>query len=189
MACEAARRSIVRTIAAGRKRPAPPDGHVEQHRCSDRVQAGVGDPLLRLGASGLAGGVGERSKRGVHRPGQRGPGGQLGHARPRLWQQLLEPAVEQHADGESGGHHRSGQRGDGERIDVDETSQTRYARQPPTIAGRSAPGRWMHELAAWQRQVDTWLEDLAAKGRAVAEDMDAARSTAKLVVAGAIAEA
>jgi len=47
----------------------------------------------------------------------------------------------------------------------------------------------MHELAAWQRQVDTWLEDLAAKGRAVAEDLDAARSTAKLVVAGAIAEA
>jgi hypothetical protein len=53
----------------------------------------------------------------------------------------------------------------------------------------SALGRWMHELAAWQRQVDAWLEDLAAKGRAVAEDLDAARSTAKLVVARAIAEA
>jgi hypothetical protein len=39
--------------------------------------------------------------------------------------------------------------------------------------------RWNRDLAAWQRRADAWLEDLAAKGQPVANDLDAARSGAR----------
>lgn len=39
--------------------------------------------------------------------------------------------------------------------------------------------RWNRDLAAWQRRADAWLDDLAAKGRPVANDLDAARSGAR----------
>jgi hypothetical protein len=39
--------------------------------------------------------------------------------------------------------------------------------------------RWNRELAAWQRRADGWLDDLEAKGRTVAKDLDAARSSAR----------
>ena len=41
---------------------------------------------------------------------------------------------------------------------------------------RHALLRWNRDRAAWQRRADAWLEDLAAKGRTVDKDMDAARS-------------
>jgi hypothetical protein len=44
--------------------------------------------------------------------------------------------------------------------------------------------RWNRDLVAWQRRVDAWLEGLAAEGRIVAKDVDAAIRGARTRIGG-----